>query len=103
MNLGEYGVVYRQNVGFDISANTSLSITFTKPDGSTLVVTTGVSFGAVDVQTEYGTFTAHQYATYTFVSGDVDQVGDWSGRVTYNNTGLGQHLISTPGPFTVSP
>lgn len=103
MNVGEFGVVFRMGVSFDISGEDSLSLTFTKPDGTTLVVSSGVGVGATTVVTPAGTMLAHQYATYTFLPGDVDQSGSWSSRLTYIDDIGARKLISLPGTFTVLP
>jgi hypothetical protein len=103
VNVGEYGVPYLFSTGFDMSANTSISITFTKPDGTVLTVTNpAVTVPAVDVETTDGLFLAHKYVAYTFKAGDVDQVGIWSARVTYNDAGP-RHLISDSDEFEVFP
>ncbi len=103
MNTGEYGVQYLFSTGFDMSANTSLKITFTKPDGTTIVVTNpAVTVPAMDVETTDGLFLAHQYVAYTFVNGDVDQDGVWNARVTYDDAAP-RHLISDASEFTVFP
>lgn len=101
MNVGEYGVVCRFNVGFDISQATTLTLSFTKPDGTTLTKTTpNVTAGSTDITSSLGvTFSANQYALYTFAQGDVDQAGAWKARLTYDD-GV-KHLISNIGIFTV--
>jgi len=101
MNVGEYGVQFVLGTSFDMSANTSLSLTFTKPDGTTLTKTSGVTISASPITTTAGTFAANTYFLYTFVSGDVDQAGDWSVRGTYNATGP-VHLISSIAYFTIA-
>ena len=102
MNVGDYGVVFRLNVSFDISGFSTLTLTFTKPDKTTLVVNSGITVGNIDVVTPDGTFLANQYALYTFTSGQVDQSGNWSARLTYVDS-LPRQLISNPATFTVSP
>lgn len=100
MNLNEYGVVLQFGVSFNMVSETSLSLAFTKPDGTTLTVP--AVLGIVDISTELGTFTGYTYVTYTFTSGQVDQTGQWSVRLTYKDASPAQ-LISTPGYFTVHP
>ncbi len=102
MNLGEYGVVYYLGTSYVMTGNTSLGITFTKPDGTELAVTSpAVTISATPVTTSEGVFAANTYLIYTFVNGDVDQAGEWSARGIYNASGV--HLISNPAPFTVDP
>lgn len=100
MNVNEYGVVFQFGVSFNMSAQTSLSLTFTKPDGTTLTVAAGL--GIVDVQTPLGLFSADTYATYTFLNGQVNQSGAWTVRLTYQDANPTQ-LISSIGHFTVGP
>lgn len=100
MNVGEFGVVLQFGASFDMSANTALSITFIKPDLTTLIVTP--TLGTEPVSTPLGVFAANTYAVYTFVSGDVDQAGMWSARLTYTDTMAATLLISTIGTFSVS-
>lgn len=104
MNVGEYGIAFLFSTGFDMSGFTALSITFTKPDDTQLVVTDpDVSVPNVDAVTTLGTFAANTYAKYYFVNGNVDQAGEWSAFVTYDNSGASpaQHLISDTTKFTI--
>lgn len=100
MNVGEYGVVFYFGTGFNMSSQTSLRLDFTKPDGTTLAITSGVTAPASPVVTTSGTFAASTYGKYTFVAGNVDQSGTWSCRLTYGDA-AGQHLISDVGTFTI--
>jgi hypothetical protein len=101
MNVNEWGVAFVFSTGFDMSSFTSISITFTKPDATTLVVTNpAVTVPNFDLVTTEGTFLANKYAKYIFVSGDVNQAGDWSAIVTYDDA-TPQHLISDRGTFTI--
>ena len=83
MNVNEYGVVLQFGVSFNMSADTSLSFTFTKPDLTTLTVTG--TLGTVDVTTPLGIFSAYTYATYTFLVGQVNIAGPWTVRLTYTD------------------
>ena len=98
MNVNEYGIVLQFGVSFDMSSNTSLSFTFTKPDDTTLTV--AGTLGTAQITTTEGIFAANTYATYRFVSGDVNQAGEWSVRLTYLDASPAR-LISTVGVFTV--
>lgn len=100
MNVNEYGVIFYFSTGFDMSSQTSLRLDFTKPDGSTLAKTSGVTAPASPVSTTLGTFAASKYGKYTFINGDVDQAGTWTCRLTYGDA-AGQHLISDVGTFTI--
>lgn len=101
MNVNEYGVLFAAFAAYDMSAYTSASIQFTKPDG--VVLTKPASVPAVPLVTPGGTFPASQYATCIFAEGDVDQVGQWSARILYFNSVIPQELISAPGTFCVNP
>jgi hypothetical protein len=100
INVGEYGLALNLNVNYDISAATALQLAITRPDG-TLV--TGVpTVGLVDLVTgDDGTYPAKQYCTYKLVSGDLNQAGTYTTRLTY--TDATKRLISDPTSFTVSP
>lgn len=98
MNKDEWGVVFRLNTNYDMSGNTALSLTFTKPDGTTLTVS-NPSVTAPN-STASG-FDANEYFQYTFVDGDVDQDGPWSVRGTYTDA---NKVLKTPSVnFTVDP
>ena len=103
MNVNEYGVVYAFSTGFDMSGFTSISLTITRPDLTTVTVTnsTGVTVPASPIPTTDGVFAANQYTRYVFANGDINQVGNYSARVTYNDGS--QHLISDVGTFTINP
>lgn len=103
MNVNEFGVEYVFSTGYDMSANTSISIAFTKPDGTTLTVSNpSVTVPTIDLETTDGLFLAHQYVSYTFQSGDVDQVGTWSARVIYTDAAP-RRLTSDIDTFEVHP
>ena len=100
MKVGEYGINFVLGVGYNISGFSSLTLTFTKPDGTTLVVTDpAVAVGSGDIVTELGTFADETYATYTFQSGDVDQDGEWSVILTYVDGS--KQLFSDVARFTI--
>lgn len=99
MNVGEYGIVFRFGVSFDMSGESSLTFNFTKPDGTTLSVP-GL-LGTTQISTPLGSFAANTWAYYTFVQGDVDQIGAWTVRLTYLDASPAR-LISTIGHFTVN-
>ena len=101
MNVNEYGIIFVLGVSYDLSSMTNLSITFNKPDGTTLTVATpDVTISATPIDTTKGTFAANTYALYTFAVGDVDPAGDWTARLTATKVGV--RLISDVASFTVS-
>jgi hypothetical protein len=100
MNVGEYGLNLNLNVNYDISAATSLQLTITRPDATT--ITGAPTVGLVDlVTTDDGTYPAKQYCTYKFASGDLTKAGDYAVRLTYTDST--KRLISDLTSFTVSP
>lgn len=108
VNENEYGVACVFNTSFNMSAFTTLSILFIKPDGTTLLKTStsnNVTCPNVNISTALGTFLANQYAQYYFIANDLNQTGVWQARVIYDNTGASpsQHLISNLSSFTVNP
>jgi hypothetical protein len=102
LNVNEWGVAFVFSTGFNMASFTSISITFTKPDQSTLTVANpDVTVPNFDLMTTDGTFLANEYAKYVFQNGDVNLAGNWSARVTYDDA-TPQHLISDVGTFTIS-
>lgn len=90
MNVGDYGdrAVFGTGfggAGFDMSAFTTLTLTFTRPDNTTLVVSNpAVALGSGTYTLPSGqTYANHQYVTYTFQPGDVTVAGPWKVRLTY--------------------
>jgi len=106
VNENTYGVPAVFNTSFDLSAFTTLSIVFTRPDGTILTKTSaaGVTAPNVNVATALGTFLANQYAQYYFVAGDLNQLGTWYAYVIYDNSGASpsQHILSNQSSFTVT-
>ncbi|NIA67779.1 hypothetical protein HBA54_04175 [Pelagibius litoralis] len=98
MNLNEYGVIFRHGVGFDLSSNTALSITFTKPSGATLTVSNPSVTAPASIG---GSFSANEYFSYVFADGNVDEAGEWSVRATY--TDGSKQLISDAVTFIINP
>ena len=105
MNVGEYGITFNMNVNFNISGFTTLSLAFTRPDGSTFTRTNSGSIvtvgGSPLVTTDLGTFAANEYCIYVFQSGDLTLEGTYSARLTY--TDASKRLVSDATSFTVNP
>jgi hypothetical protein len=100
LNVNEWGVRYVFSCGFDLRDYTNLQIEFTKPSGAQLVVSSpDVTPPPVDLETSIGFFPANTYAQYTFQPGDVDEIGEWTARVVYDDGS--QHLISDIGNFEI--
>ena len=101
MRVNDYGVIYAQNTGFDLSAFTALSLVFTKPDGTTLTVTNpSVAVGAVALTVKGNIFPANEYITYTFANGDVTAAGNWMAQLVYTDS-TPRVLHSAPATFYV--
>lgn len=101
MNVNEWGIRFAFSTGFDLRDYTNLVIDFTKPSGAVLSVSSpNVTVPPVDLTTTIGFFPANTYAEYVFQPGDVDEVGNWTARLTYDDGS--QHLISDIGNFTVN-
>lgn len=102
MNAGEYGITYNLNVNFDISGYSSLSLAFTRPDGTSFTRTNPtVTVGNSPLVTpDQGTFSANQYCVYVFQNADINQAGTYTARLTYQDAS--KHLISDQATFTVN-
>ncbi len=92
---GEIGKIININAAFDLTGNTDLQLSFTKPDLSTLLVDKagGVSAPAVPF-TDPDTgevFNAGEYWSYATKSGDIDQTGAWKVH--------GRYIDATPKEF----
>ena len=101
LKVGEIGKIIRVGCGFDLSANTELTLTFTKPDASILTktkTTDGVSAPGV----AGGDYLANEYMEYDFASGDLDQAGRWFVKATYNDA-TPKTFIGGCVEFTVLP
>lgn len=100
MNVNEYGIQLQMGVSFNMINHTSLVFDFTRPDATTF--TRAGALGITPVSTPAGNFAANTYATYTFVNGDINQVGDWKVRLVYQDATPAQ-LISSIGQFVINP
>lgn len=101
MNVNEWGIRFAFSTGFDLRDATNLELRFTKPSGATLVVDSpNVTNPGVDLETTLGFFPANTWAQYIFQPGDVDEAGEWTCRLYYDDGS--QHLISDVGNFTVN-
>jgi len=77
---GEYGKIVVIDLAYDLSLATALTLTISRPDGSSIQKTTsdGLQVGGQDLVVDGVTYNANQYATYTTAAGDIDQAGDYS-------------------------
>lgn len=103
MNVNEYGVEFVFGASFDMSAKTNLTLNFTKPNGASLSVSSpAVYIVNAPIVTSLGTLDANTYAVYITQNGDIDQAGNWSVRLVYDDA-TPAHLISNIATFTVGP
>ena len=88
LKLNEFGLVFRHDAKYDLTAQTSLTLTLTKPDRTTLAKTlaTGLSIGTVDYDASadgLGTMLANEYVQFTTGAGEMDQAGRWTSELAY--------------------
>ena len=103
MNKGEYGNIFRFNVGEDISSATP-TLVFEPKYGTSKerTVVDGVTVPGVSVTVNGETFLANQYAQYTFKDGDLDRSGRWRAKLIAQFSAT-ERLISDYVRFTVMP
>jgi len=77
----EYGKTLIIPASMDISANTGLALTITRPDGSVVNISAGLSAPAVDVVVKGKTYLANTYASYILAQGDVTEPGDYAAKL----------------------
>lgn len=104
LRVGEIGKIIRVNTNYDLSANTELTLEFTKPDGTTVtkLKADGVSAPGVNV-TDPDTgdvFEANEYMEYDVESGLLDQSGQWYVEAKYNDA-TPKFFIGEPAQFAV--
>ncbi len=88
LKVGETGKIIRVAAGFDMSSNTELTLTFYKPDATTItkVKADGVALGAGVTDDTLGVLAANEYVEYAVDWGLIDQAGAWNLTLTYTNT-----------------
>ncbi len=102
VNETEFGIPYVFSIGRNMQNFTEISIEFTKPDGTILLVSDpDVTVPAVSIFTVLGLFAANTYAQYAFQEGDLDQYGTWTARLIYTDASP-LHLTSNRSNFTVN-
>lgn len=108
LRVGESGKTFRVAAGFTMSSNTELTLTFTKPGGTTATKTkTGgqVTLGTSPVtDDELGSLLANQYVEYEIEPSFLDTAGTWSVYLTYTNTSANPDdvFIGDAATFAVS-
>lgn len=99
MNVNNYGFPIVFGTGYDLEAATDLILTFTKPSGVTFTrdfnsTPNPTYVGQVGIETTAGFFPAFTYAGYLLAPGDIDEPGQWSARLTYENSVAPELLTS---------
>jgi len=111
--VGEVGKPIRVAAGFDMSSNTEITATFTKPDLTTSIktLTAGeLTLGTGVTDPDLGVLAANEYVEYEVEVGFLNQAGDktddnpWKVYLTYTNTvpTPDDIFIGTCNPFTVA-
>lgn len=105
LRVGEIGKILRVNTNYNLSANTELTLEFTKPDGTVVTKTKtldGVSAPGIDVTDPItgDVFLANEYMQYSFASGDLDQSGQWYVEAKYTDA-TPKFFIGAPAQFAV--
>lgn len=100
LHVNDVGKLFRLATSFNMSAATSLTINFTKPDGTTLSVTTGVTAPAAAItDPDLGALAASEYMQYSIVATNIDQAGVWRACGIY--TTATESFSSAEATFTV--
>ena len=91
LKVGESGKLIGYNTNFDLSSNTSLSLTLVEPSGvESAINTSRISAPAVNGTFEEGgadtTYTANEYMQFTTIASDFTTSGTWKLYGTYTNT-----------------
>lgn len=86
--VGEFGKIHRFGVGYDMSSNTSISVTYNRPSSADLTKTAALGTTQATVTLTNGesaTFNANEYAEVTFADGDIPaaDAGVWTAQLTY--------------------
>jgi hypothetical protein len=79
LKVGDSNKVIRVNAGYDMSSNTELTLTFTKPDLTTVAKTSsdGVVIGSGVTDPDLGILTSNEYVEYPIEASLLDQSGTW--------------------------
>lgn len=93
IRVGESGKPIRYWCKIDMRSYTLLTLTFTKPDGSTFQRTSGgtppVSLGQITVNDhDLGRINRYEYMEYTCQATDFDQPGTWTLQGKYTDTSV---------------
>ena len=103
VTVTEFGFGIIIGVSFDMTANTAILFRFKRGPNTpvTALLEVTATLGTVDIDTTVGEMLANEWATYTFVDGDIPECsdGEWQVQLVYQATGV--QLLSTIGEFTV--
>ena len=98
--VGQEGTELRMAATLDMSANTSLGLLITRPDG-TFISTTAVLGATPETFDVIGAVAANTWAEYTWGTGDLTIPGSYTARLTYNDTVAGDVIPSAIATFEV--
>lgn len=104
--VGDTNKTFRVNAGYNMSSQTELTLTFTKPDNTTVTKTSadGVVLGGGVTDADLGALTANEYVEYPLEASFLDQSGTWSVTLKYtDDTTTPDSIFNSPCvTFTVT-
>ena len=90
LKIGESGILLTiGSNGFNLSANSNLKLSFTKPDNTVVEKTkllSEVFLGVSDITVDDVTLLANEYVQYNIEVGFLDQYGEWCLILVYIDT-----------------
>lgn len=100
--VGEYGKTLAIDAGIDLTGQTGMQLTFTRPDGSVNIVSSGLAVGVADLVIDGVTYPANKHITYHIVAGDFPIKGIYK-RQLQVDFGVSKRLFSITESFEVLP
>jgi len=100
----EKGKIVVLNCKFDLTGQTAMSLTITRPDGTNFNRTqaTGLSVGPIDLTVDGETYLANQHVLYTIQDGDFTMDGDHTRKLEIS-FGADKRLANIETVFKVEP
>lgn len=85
-NVGEVGKRLVSNLNYDLSAKTALTLTITRPGGTTYERQGAISGSPYDATAAgQGVFLANRYVIYTAEADDLTEPGEYLVRIVYED------------------
>lgn len=101
MKAGEHGVITRINTKFDLGGATKFSLHVERPSGSSFDVPhERFTVGAIDIDTDEGSFLANKYVLFTTAEGEFTEANDNDLKLTVD-FGVGKRLKTINKILTV--